>query len=464
MAEQFTKPYKPQASYGSSAVNNRVRPGGTLGSNQYYYVTDAKTGEITINRYITTTGDSISIGTIPQGKTFTPSSNASSAEKSHYGLTPQVGKVRSQALQIARREWDGRTQPAPTNAIYGQNSINQAFDPPGSSTPSTSVRNTKYSGSPANPSSFIEGANSILDSFGGGGILGSLLGSGRGGSRGGVVVYPSAIRTSGQDYIKIEQLIYKPKKKGKSGLGWEHGGRSGTRGGVKLKDRQPQGSIILPIPGGINDSSQVSWGQDKMTPTETALANIAMEGIEGGMGGALDEMERTAAAARAAGGDVKKALAKSIAGMASGTGAQLLSRTEGQILNPNMELLFKDPSLRPFNFAWKLAPRSAEEAQNVIKIIRFFKQGMAPSKSKSNLFLKSPNTWKITYMHKGSPHKYLNKFKECAMNSFTVAYTPDGNYATFEDGVMTAYQITMGLQELEPIFSNDYEGLPGIGF
>ena len=67
-------------------------------------------------------------------------------------------------------------------------------------------------------------------------------------------------------------------------------------------------------------------------------------------------------------------------------------------------------------------------------------------------------------MHKGSPHKYLNKFKECAMNSFTVAYTPDGNYATFEDGVMTSYQITMGLQELEPIFSNDYEGLPGIGF
>ena len=34
-----------------------------------------------------------------------------------------------------------------------------------------------------------------------------------------------------------------------------------------------------------------------------------------------------------------------------------------------------------------------------------------------------------------------------------VQYTPDGNYATFEDGVMTAYEITLSLQELEPCIS-----------
>ena len=48
MSEQFTKPYEAQASYGSSAVNNRVRPGGSLGSNQYYYTTNAKTGAFLI--------------------------------------------------------------------------------------------------------------------------------------------------------------------------------------------------------------------------------------------------------------------------------------------------------------------------------------------------------------------------------------------------------------------------------
>ena len=50
------------------------------------------------------------------------------------------------------------------------------------------------------------------------------------------------------------------------------------------------------------------------------------------------------------------------------------------------------------------------------------------------------------------------------MKSFTVDYTPDGNYATFDDGVMTAYNITLGFGELEPIFANDYEGIDGIGY
>ena len=42
------------------------------------------------------------------------------------------------------------------------------------------------------------------------------------------------------------------------------------------------------------------------------------------------------------------------------------------------------------------------------------------------------------------------------MTSFTANFTPDGNYATFDDGVMTAYDITTSFSELEPIFSNDY--------
>ena len=150
--------------------------------------------------------------------------------------------------------------------------------------------------------------------------------------------------------------------------------------------------------------------------------------------------------------------------MASGTGAQLLTRTTGKVMNPNMELLFKDPSLRPFTFTWKLAARSAEEARVIIRIINFFKSRMAPQTTGAGLFLKSPMTWRLNYMHKGNPHKYLNKFKECAMTSLTTQYTPDGNYATFETGHMTAYTITMGLTELEPVFSKDYGSRNEIGY
>ena len=121
-----------------------------------------------------------------------------------------------------------------------------------------------------------------------------------------------------------------------------------------------------------------------------------------------------------------------------------------------MELLFKSPTLRPFTFTWKLAARNENEANTIIDIIKFFKQGMAPQTAGQNLFLKSPMTWRLAYKHRGRDHKYLNKFKECAMNSFTVAYTPDGNYATFEDGVMTAYQVSMTFRELNPIYIDDY--------
>ena len=96
-------------------------------------------------------------------------------------------------------------------------------------------------------------------------------------------------------------------------------------------------------------------------------------------------------------------------------------------------------------------------AENIVKIIRLFKQKMAPVKSDGNLFLKSPDTWRIKYLHSGkNDHKFLNKFKECALNGFGVNYTPSGQYSTYEDGVMTSYQVTMGFQELEPVYNDDY--------
>ena len=436
----MSQTFAPTATYGSNAVKNRVKIGGALGSNQYFYKTNAKTGTVEINRYEVNnkTGEvtETSIGNIPQGGKFTPNSNASSAEKTHYNSSRSVGKVRAQALQIARREWDGKTQPPPTQAIYGQNSGNVGYTPPGSSTPNTSTKGTETTG-------FSNVAKSALDTALSGGslrdigrsALGALFGNNRGrrGSRGKVMVYPVTLRRTGnaQDFIKIDRLEYAPKKRSEGGSlgGWEK--REGT-------SHRTRGSVILPIPGGISDSNAVSWGGDKMGPVETAMANLALTVIEGGFGAMADKAAGMANDIKNNDKKVKDALKAGIAGMASGTGAQLLTRTTGQILNPNMELLFKDPSLRPFTFTWKLAARSRQEANTIIQIINHFKRGMAPQTEGANLFLMSPWTWQLTYMHRGREHKYLNKFKECAMNSLTTQYTPDGNYATFESGHMTA--------------------------
>jgi len=86
----------------------------------------------------------------------------------------------------------------------------------------------------------------------------------------------------------------------------------------------------------------------------------------------------------------------------------------------NLELLFSAPTLRPFNFTFKLASRSPAESEMIRSIIRFFKQGMSPIRSQSNLFLKAPHTFQIQYLHRNEEHKFLNKFKECALQSFNV--------------------------------------------
>ena len=85
-------------------------------------------------------------------------------------------------------------------------------------------------------------------------------------------------------------------------------------------------------------------------------------------------------------GGVATAVGTAIAASAAGVDGQaLLARTTGMVMNPNMELLFKGPTLRPFSFKFKLSPRGQTEADNIIQIIRFFKQGSAPIRSKSNL-------------------------------------------------------------------------------
>jgi hypothetical protein len=56
------------------------------------------------------------------------------------------------------------------------------------------------------------------------------------------------------------------------------------------------------------------------------------------------------------------------AAAAGAEGSKLLSRATGQVINPNLELLFNGPQLRPFSFTFKLAARSKEEGQTFLKL------------------------------------------------------------------------------------------------
>lgn len=269
--------------------------------------------------------------------------------------------------------------------------------------------------------------------------------------------YPIDIADTKQDIMQFDMLEYQPSlSTDQKNFG------SITR---PAANGNAIATAFLSVPGNIQDQNSASWGGGEMNPIQVEALKLAYATISSGTEGAGDYLSNAKTKLEGMGPEIKSGLAAYFAGQAVGVGQQALQRTSGAVLNPNLELLFNGPSLRPFTFNFLLAPRSKRESQSAVNVIRFFKQGMSPIRSKSNLFLKTPNTFRIKYLHRGDgEHKFLNKFKECALISVGVNYTPNANYATFTDGGMVAYQLTLSFQELEPVFNDDYKNDNSIGY
>ena len=254
-----------------------------------------------------------------------------------------------------------------------------------------------------------------------------------------------------QDVMKFTMLKYEVKDLMTGGtFGFGNRDRVGPEGGARAT-----GTVVLPIQSGIKDQNGADWGDGKMNAVQAAKASVAL-GLLGdeAESNAIEKVVKAVSGnSEAAKEGVKQLFAAKAAGV---TG--LLQRTRGATINPNLELLFNEPTLRPFSFSFKLSARSKKEAETIVKIIRFFKQGMAPIRTESNLFLLAPHTFQIHYLLRGSgEHPFIGKMKECALLNMTTDYTPENNYSTLKDGVMTSYTITMEFKELEPIFNDDYE-------
>jgi hypothetical protein len=277
--------------------------------------------------------------------------------------------------------------------------------------------------------------------------------------------YPINLQSEVQDVIKFSILEYSPSlakgNRSESELG------SGKSRVVTLKGNNPIikgstriGMITLPIPAGISDGNTVVWQNDEINDLQKAAADAANIFLSGGTaeqsGAPLTGLAQQGASPE--GADAVRGI---FTGMAVGN-QKLMQRTQGAVLNNNLELLFSGPSLRSFSFTFLFYPREPNEAKMVRQIIRAFKQAMSVKRSATSLLLKSPHTFAIQYMTsiggKTVAHPYLNRFKECALTSCSVDYTPDGTYMTYDgdEKSMTAYRLSLSFQELEPLFDDEY--------
>jgi len=303
--------------------------------------------------------------------------------------------------------------------------------------------------------------------------------------------YPYEAITDKTDYLQItvkkyaqnDALVENAFSFGIASQATTVSGNPGQVGVAKVGD-----VIILPMPSNIQDSNAASYGEDNLDILGAAAGSIAMGLMESGRDAASKDL---AGAAKVVGdkfaqyfkkgGNVSeiaisaftRQLAASAAGLigANVTAEQLLTRSTGKILNPNMELLFRGPTLRQFQFQFKMTPRDENESYQIKSIIRSFKANMAPIISKSEsaanqtgagselagqAYLSTPNIFELQYRKGNRNHPFLNRFKQCALTSMSVNYTGEGVYATYADATPVSMILTLAFQELVPIYSSDY--------
>ena len=226
-------------------------------------------------------------------------------------------------------------------------------------------------------------------------------------------------------------------------------------------EKRTVGHITLPIPDGVSDQNQVNFGDGRLNPLQVAGAETALKFfLGGGQGDKAGENAAKAFDQAISDPAVKRAVSAIITGSVFQVDAnELLARTEGNVLNNNLELLFKGPTLRPFNFSFNLSARDTSESRMIKKIIRAFKQSSAVQKTPGGLFLHAPNTYKLEFINgkTNRKHEFLPRVKECALLGVTMNYMPENTYMTYDDTSMVSYNMRLSFKELEPIFNDDYD-------
>ena len=319
-----------------------------------------------------------------------------------------------------------------------------------------------------------------------------ISGNARSGTSSDIMAYPLDIDTK-QDHFKITKYKYvrptinqskstRVKKDGSNVAG-------DSVAGSKL-----DGSVILPMPK-ATDANAAQWGGSDLTVTDLAALQTA-KAIDLGAGGAINEILRgvtgrslsglkndevrannkirrsgkagqsdSVAANIIVGGQAISA--QSISKLTGLLGANFdtdtfLARTGGRVLNPNAEMLFQGPVIRDFSFEFQMIARSRKEGEEIRKIIRFLKLGMAP-KFQNIAFLANPDVFKLEYRNDtNGTLKTVNRFNPggLALTALKTDYAPNGYWAAYTDSQPVALKLAMSFTELRPIYEGDQIDTP----
>ena len=312
-------------------------------------------------------------------------------------------------------------------------------------------------------------------------------------NRGNIFAYPLDIDLE-QDHFKITKYKYiRPNiNQSKSARVKDIDGVYTNVAGDSVIGSEIDGSVILPMPK-ATDANAAQWGGSDLTVTDLAalgqakrmdqdsiFANVIRSATGSSLTGLDDDAIRENNEIRRqrveAGGEESRGnkiltggqaiTAQSISKLTGLLGANFdtdvfLARTGGRVLNPNAEMLFQGPVIRDFSFEFQMIARSKKEGEEIRRIIRFFKTGMAP-KFQNIAFLANPDVFKLEYRNGGGVLKTVNMFNPggLALTTLKTDYAPNGYWAAYDDSQPVALKLSLAFTELRPIYQGDQDSTP----
>lgn len=292
--------------------------------------------------------------------------------------------------------------------------------------------------------------------------------------------YPQQRFEDDYDYFRIESIRYTPPGLSETAAPFQLGSGSDSNINGTVVN-----TIYLPMPVNIADNNSANWEADRLNGIDATIVSSANKllntvNAEDLFSNPIDTLGKGAANimddATNAGKDIalnnREAVKQFLIAKAVGTfrnvnANSIIGRTTGKVMNPNIELLFKSPDLRAFEYQFDLTPRSSAESDIIKGLIRSLKKDSAPKTGNSRgLFISTPNVFRLSFMRGGSKHPFLNSFKICALKGMRVDYTSGtGGYRVYEDSTPVKMSMSLSFTELSPVFDDDYDGnVGGVGF
>lgn len=137
----------------------------------------------------------------------------------------------------------------------------------------------------------------------------------------------------------------------------------------------------------------------------------------------------------------------------STTDASRLVRTA---INTKKEALFSDVKKRNFTFTYSCAPKSKEEADTLINIIKTFRYHAYPELigGSNGGFYIFPSEFDITYMQGSAVNDSLPRISTCILKNVSVNYTPTQGWINMKNGFPPLIEFSMEFSELETLDKN----------